>query len=148
MKHLIGSRILGYHFAWCSPVLDGASLPWLAPGAAIPPSSNPLDIYRTLKKDVDRLDSHSDAIRRQVESCKAIALKLLADESISSAQAAEIAAIVDAASIADWRPLMFVIPYKLVRRRVQSVPRVSRASVEPEYIVPDLKDHEFQVVEF
>jgi len=47
----------------------------------------------------------------------------------------------------DWKPLVYVIPYAAVAGRAQLVPRPKRASHEPEYILADLGDTEFQIIE-
>lgn len=147
IKHMIGSRYLGYHFVWCSPVFDASAVARYTPGARQPPSSDPASIYRVLHADVKAGDRHSDAIERQRKSCKATALKLLAEGKLSGDQAAEVASIVDASQVSDWRPLIYAIPFELVNIRVQLVPVDQRASLEPEYIIPDLRDHEFHVIE-
>lgn len=144
---MIGSRYLGYHFVWCSPVFDASAAARYTPGARQPPSSDPVSIYRVLYADVKSGDRHSDAIERQRKSCKATALKLLAEGKLSGDHAAEVAAIVDASQVNDWKPLIYAIPFDLVAHRVQAVPVAKRASLEPEYIIPDLLDHEFHVIE-
>ena len=40
-----------------------------------------------------------------------------------------------------------MVPYPLVAARVQLVTRAHRVSIEPEYIVADLKSHEFDIIE-
>jgi hypothetical protein len=69
------------------------------------------------------------------------------DGHISKDDQDEIVAIVQSATFSDWRPLIYVIPYSVVANRVLRVPRAKRASHEPEYIVEDLADGEFQIVE-
>jgi hypothetical protein len=59
----------------------------------------------------------------------------------------DITMTVSKATFSHWRPLLFVIPYAGVASRVLDVPRDKRASMEPEYIIPDLKIHEFGIVE-
>lgn len=147
IKHLIGSRYLGYHYVWCSPVFDGGSIGRYAPGARQPPSSDPVSIYRNLLNDVTKKDRHSNEIKRQREGCQALALRLLSEGRLATTAAAEIGAIVNAAECADWRPLIYAIPYSLVADRVQAVPFEKRASFEPEFIIPDLREEEFHIIE-
>lgn len=59
----------------------------------------------------------------------------------------EIIALLNASQIADWRPLIYVIPYTPVASRVEAVARAGRASHEPEYIIRDLAISEFEIIE-
>jgi hypothetical protein len=59
----------------------------------------------------------------------------------------EITTIVRMAPFLDWRPLLFIIPYACVSDRVREAPREKRASTEREFIVPDLKRDEFDIIE-
>jgi hypothetical protein len=77
----------------------------------------------------------------------ALAVAWEAAEKISPADRNEIIAIVERARPNDWRPLIFLIPYPPVAARVQVVPREKRASHEFEYIVPDLRRSEFEIIE-
>lgn len=147
IKHLIGSRYLGRHYVWCSPVFDAGAVARYAPGAGQPPSSDPVSIYRALHADVTKRDKHSDAIARQRLSCQGVALQLLSEGKISQDDAAEIAAIVNNAEPGDWKPLIYAIPFALVADRVQRVSLDKRASFEDEFIIPDLKEHEFHIIE-
>ena len=92
-------------------------------------------------------DRHSDAIKRQVEGLLSLALNLRANGTIDAAQAAEITTIVGKAEVSDWRPLIYAIPYLPVSARVQRVPADQWAGLEPEFIIPDLQDAEFHVIE-
>lgn len=66
---------------------------------------------------------------------------------ISESDRDEIVAMVGAATILDWRPLVLVIPHAAVASRVEKVPREKRASQEPEFIVRDLVPGEFEIIE-
>jgi hypothetical protein len=49
----------------------------------------------------------------------------------------------------DFRPLLFVIPYQAVRRRIEKVPIASRASLlSQEFLIPLLPGRLFDVIEF
>lgn len=147
IKYMINQRYFGYHYVWCSPVFEGSALGRYAPGSAQPESSDPASIYRRLHKDVLSKDKHSNEIIRQKDSLKGTALMLAANNKITPEAAAEVAAIVDGAETSDWRPVIYAIPYATVAPRVLAVPYNKRASAEPEYIVPDLIDTEFHVIE-
>jgi len=55
--------------------------------------------------------------------------------------------MVRSATLANWRPMMYVIPYDRVARRVKRVEARKAASLVPEYIVPDLTSDEFSDIE-
>ncbi len=55
-----------------------------------------------------------------------------------------IAEIVDEADLFDFRPIIYAIPFVGVSGRVELVAGKRRASIEPEYVIPDLKLSEFQ----
>lgn len=147
IKYTINERYFGYHFVWCSPVFEAEALSRYQVGAGQPPSSDPASIYRHLHKAVSKQDRHDNEIARQKTSIKGVALKLASEGKITSEQAAEIVTILNQAAITDWRPLIYAIPYVAVASRVQIVPLEDRASIEPEFIVPDLKQHEFHILE-
>ena len=46
-----------------------------------------------------------------------------------------------------WRPLIYVIPFVAVQERVEKVPIEKRASIDPEYILADLRRPEFGIFE-
>ena len=70
-----------------------------------------------------------------------------ADGTITHDQAEEIIYTVENADFSLWRPLLYVIPKGKVETRLQEVPIAKRASLGMEYIVPDLKRDEFDIVE-
>jgi hypothetical protein len=116
-------------------------------GAGTPPSSDPASIYRNLQRAVKEADDHDSKIAEQKKVLLGLAVKWCDDALISDAAREEITAIVMSARFPDWRPLLFVMPFHLVEARLQEVPRARRASIEPEYIVSDLKSHEFDIIE-
>lgn len=147
LKFKINERYFGSHYVWCSPVFEAATMSHLSTGAGQPASSDPATIYRRLHKEVEDGDKHSLEITRQRDSIKNAAVMLEARNVIDHDVLAEISAIVDAATNIDFTPLLYVIPYSLVSSRVQPVPFGKRASMEPEYIIPDLVSQEFQIIE-
>ena len=76
-----------------------------------------------------------------------LAVKWHADGIITEKDQEEIVAIVSQSNALDWKPLIFVIPFVTVEKRVQDVPRAARASHEPEFVIPDLMDGEFEIIE-
>ena len=135
------------HYVWCSPLFDAGSAGKYTIGSGQPPSSDPATIYRQLHTAVSKQDEHDQKISSQKVTLKALATEWLNTDEISQDEHDEILAILDRASIRDWRPLLFVIPYSNVCGKVDSVPRNLRASIEPEYIIHELEQGEFDVIE-
>jgi hypothetical protein len=148
LKLLIQERFRGdVHYAWCSESFDSSTLPRYSLSSQVAPSSNPADIYRELKNAVQRKDQHSYKINEQKLSLKKLAIDWEATGEIGSDEKEEIVYRVDNAAFDDWRPLIYIIPRALVLSRIQAVPPNNRASFGPEYIVPDLRRSEFDVIE-
>lgn len=147
LKYDIQERYYGTHYCWCSPAFDSEALAATAVGANMAPSSNPITIYRELAAAIAKNDSHDLRIAGFRASIRGIAMKKAKEGIITLDQAKEIAVMAKTASLSQFKPLMYVIPYNLVSGRVQSVPLKNRANFEPEYTVPDLHKSEFHVIE-
>lgn len=148
MKHRIQSMFRNrHHYVWCSPTFEGAALPRYAIGAGQPASSDPASIYRQLHHAVRTNDGGDKKIIDQKKVLKALAIKWLANQEISADDRNEILAMVAKSAIIDWKPLIYVIPYGAVTGRAQLVPRKQRASHEPEYVLADIVETEFHIIE-
>lgn len=134
------------HYAWCSPFFDAFSL--LSLLNWVPPSSNPRDIYWSLKKDVSAADFHSAKIkdiRRGIQKGARIKYKA---GSINKLKYLEILEIVKRAQIADFSPLMFVIPVDPVASLLRPVGVRRRANpLSEEYIITHLPRNFFDALE-
>ena len=86
-------------------------------------------------------------IINQKTTLKALAVTWETDRLINETDRNEILAIVDAADITDFRPLIYAIPYGPVAARVRLVQRSERAGHSPEYRIEDLSETEFQIIE-
>ena len=64
----------GVHYVWCSENCDSKTLSIYSAGALVAPSSNPADIYRELKRDVDGKDKHSAKINAQKATLTSLAI--------------------------------------------------------------------------
>lgn len=137
----------GKHYVWCSPAFDGSALGKYAVGASQPPSSDPVSIYRALHQAVTKRDGGDLKITQAKKSLMALALEWAGKGEITDDQRDEIIAIVANAPFQDWKPLIYAIPFEGVKSRVKLVPLAKRASVEPEYIIEDLVESEFQIIE-
>jgi hypothetical protein len=137
----------GRHYVWCSPAFEGAALPRYAVGSGQPPSSDPASIYRALLHVAKTGDQGDGKVISQKKTLKALAVSWEKSGQIDANAKSEIHAMVKLAQPVDWRPLIYVIPFSMVEARVVLVPREKRASHEPEYIVSDLSDGEFNLIE-
>jgi hypothetical protein len=137
----------GKHYAWCSPTFEGAALQRYAIGTGQAASSDPATIYRQLYHAVVTKDQADGKITSQKKVLRALAVNWSRAGSITEDDRDEIIAILRKSEVADWRPLIYVIPYAVVATRVKLVPRPLRATLEPEYVVPDLSGEEFHIIE-
>jgi hypothetical protein len=148
MKNRIQQRFFSdRHYVWCSPTFEAAAVGRYTLGFGQPPSSDPCTIYRQLREAVSKRDEHDPKIQAQKATLKALAVEMAKDRKISDDARDEIIALLNASQIADWRPLIYVIPYTPVAARVEAVARSMRASHEPEYIIRDLAVYEFDIIE-
>lgn len=138
----------GIHYVWCSENCDSKTLSAYSLGALVAPSSNPADIYRELKRDVEGKDRHSAKINAQKLTLTSLAVEWEANGKITTAQRDDILYLVDSADFSLWRPLLYVIPRTSdIESRLQEVAMAKRAGVGPEYIIEDLTLSEFDIVE-
>ena len=136
------------HWVWCSEIFDAKKAAALSPDALIAPSSNPADIYRELRRDIEGKDAHSGKISAQKASLQAIAIQWEAAGAIFKQDMQEIIYMVTTASMEYWRPLLYVIPAPKPVARLQLVPIEKRAGFGKEYIITDLRRDEFDLLEF
>jgi hypothetical protein len=111
------------------------------------PSSNPAEIYRQLRLDIQNKDRHSYKITAQKASLTSLAIDWEASGLINSDNKDEIIFMLTNATFDDWRPLLYIIPRNLVAARLKVVPIHKRASFGDEFIVEDLQRDEFDVIE-
>lgn len=149
LKYQINTRYRnGKHYVWCGETFDSSKVSRYHPAALTAPSSDPCAIYKRLREDVQHQDRHSEKIRDQKASYLTLAVKWRDAGEISPDDCQEIAYMVEHAPFDSWRPLIYVFPRQLVASRLQLVDPAQRASIGvPEYIVPDLSDGEFDLVE-
>lgn len=148
LAYVIAERYYGgYHYIWCTPHFDPSSVPSI--NYAVPPSSSPVEIYRNLREDVKRGDRHSAKIAaNKAGILRGMEYKMAAKE-ITSKQASEVASIVDAAEPQDFKPLIFVVPFALVKKLLQPVPVSQRAHpLSDEFIINRLPRACFDVIDF
>ena len=136
------------HYVWCSDSFDATASARYSASSLIAPSSNPAEIYRQLKLDIQNKDRHSYKINAQKASLTSLAIGWETSGAITGDQKNEIVFMVDNATFDDWRPLLYIIPRNLVAARSKLVPIEKRASFGDEFIVEDLQRVEFDIIEF
>jgi len=148
LAYMIAERFyVDVHHVWCAPFFDSDLIPSFQ--NANPPSSNPSKICRELFEVVSSGDRHSKKIRdnkagilRGVEEMKGAGI-------ITKHEVKEITKIVERAETFDFRPLVYVIPYHLVGKRVEEVSVERRAHpLALEYVIKQLPRKYFDVIEW
>jgi hypothetical protein len=147
LKYRIQEDYRHEHHVWCSPAFEAAKLGRYMLGATTPPSSDPASIYRNLHRAVKESDDHDSKIADQKKTLVSLAVQWFNAGHISDTARDDITAIVANARFPDWKPVLLLIPYHSVALRVIEVERARRASTEPEYIIPDLRPDEFDIIE-
>lgn len=134
------------HYVWCSPIFDRRGRPHVL--ATPPPTSCPCDIYFKLLEEVRGRDKHSAKIsENRLGILKGAATKRAAGV-ISDDELAEINAIVSEATVEDFHPLLYVIPYDAVSTLVKEVPVAQRAHpLSEEYVIDALPGGLFDVIQ-
>jgi len=134
------------HFVWCNPYFS-ASVSSI--DVQFPPSSTPSEICRNLFGDVSQQDLHSGRIQSNRDGIRNGASLKRSKGEITEEQLKEIEQIASAASVADFRPLLYVIPFYLIAGQVRPVPSADRAHpFSREYIIENLQRSSFDVLEW
>jgi hypothetical protein len=138
----------GLHYVWCSEVFDARAQYVYGPHASIPPSASPWEIYKAMREEVRRGDLHSANLERLRKTiADGAGIKLGAGE-ISQVQHLAIEKILERAAIADFRPVLYVIPYHGVSHLIQEVPVEECAHpLSVEVKIPALPRSLFDIIE-
>jgi hypothetical protein len=135
----------GEHYVWCAPVFDARS-PY-AREWHVPPTSSPAEIYRGLKEEEKKGDRHSAKVAQNKIGIIRGASAKRSQGAITKAREKELAAVVKAAETADFAPLLYVMPYQLVARKLKIVPVAERAHpLSTEFIIQRLPRRCFDVI--
>lgn len=114
-----------------------------------PPTSSPAEIYRSLQDEVSRGDRHSHKIRNNRSGLVQGAGLKRQSHKISDEQYSDIVAIIDAAQPADFRPLLYIMPFEQVRHLLRRVAVADRAHpLSIEYVVESLPRRLFDILEW
>jgi hypothetical protein len=134
------------HYAWCSPIFDVRSVNRLGP--AVPPTSSPCEIYWNLHEESGRGDRHSARIADNRAGIIRGAQYKRKSDVIDEDTESDIIQATGMAEARDFRPVLFVIPYQAVKRRIEKVPVSSRANpLSQECLIPLLPGKLFDVIE-
>lgn len=131
------------HYVWCSPF-------FLPPNrlAAAPPTAIPGEIYENLWQETSRNDRHSHFIKRNKIGILRGAEAKLAEGIIDEDQQSAITEIVSLATPADFRPVLYVIPYDRTKKIIEDVPPRERAHpLSKEFRIPRLPWNAFDALE-
>lgn len=134
----------GLHYMWCTPYFGSD---FQSPHFTVPPSSSPLEIYQTLKKEIDGADLHGTKIKLNRMGMRRGADIMAERGVIDDDQKTEIHSICETALPQQFRPLLCVIS------RLEAVPYYQKVDVKDranpmshEYIVADLPQSAFDVI--
>lgn len=132
------------HYMWCTPYFGSD---YESPHFTVPPSSSPLEIYNTLKKEIDGADLHQTKIKLNRQGIRKGATTIKARGWINDDQYSQIIEISKRAQPHQFKPLLCVIS------RLEAVPYYQKVDIKKkanpmshEYIVADLPQAAFDVI--
>jgi hypothetical protein len=135
------------HYVWCTPYFDPRRFG--DRDSAVPPTSSPFEVYCSLAEEVSRRDRHSKKVEENRAGILRGANAKRQAAVIDEKQEKEIASIVSEAEVADFRPLMYVIPYVGIADRIREPPPEDKAHpLSAEYVIDRLPRSLFDVIEF
>ena len=134
------------HYVYCCPYFDPRSVSDLEHNT--PPSSSPCELFHGFASEVSRNDKHPKFIAVNKAGLHQGALAKLDAGVITPEQHEDILRIVSGADNAEYRPLLYVIPFAIIEKKLRSVPLEKKAHpFSEEYIVDSLDRTEFDVIE-
>lgn len=132
------------HYMWCTPYFGSD---YKSPHFTVPPSSSPVDIYKTISKEIDGADMHGTKIKLVRIGIRKGAEEMLRRGSINKDDMEEIMAIADIALPQQFKPILCVIS------RIEAVPYYKKVDVKDkanplshEYILADLPQSAFDII--
>lgn len=141
----VNLRYYGHlHYLWCTPCFGPD---YDSPHFAVPPSSSPLEIYRTFEAEIGGGDMHGEKIKLNRMGIRRGADRMLADKRISQEEHKEIVFISKKTPMHLFKPLLCVIPKIEALKYYRKVPINNRANpLSYEYIVADLPQSAFDII--
>lgn len=136
----------GIHYVWCAPYFNRWSIP--TDEYLNPPSASPAEIYKNLLEVTAEGDRHSSLIAGNKSGIRHGAIKKREAGVIDDRQLQEINWIVNEAQVADFSPLVFIIPYtEAVARITQEVhPQDKAHPFSAEYLIEKLPRSFFHIL--
>ncbi|HAS6391814.1 hypothetical protein [Vibrio vulnificus] len=132
------------HYMWCTPYFGSD---FDSPHFTVPPSSSPIEIYNTLKKEVEGADHHNTKIELNRMGIRKGASIMLQLGKITQDQHDEIVYITKNAKDQHFKPLLCVIS------RIEAAPFYQKVDVKDranplshEYILSDLPQSAFDII--
>lgn len=147
LSYFICERYYGkHHYVWCTPYFDPSSR--MSENNCVPTTSNPREIYWSLKKEVEAGDLHSAKVFSTRKNIQGGADAKLRAGLISAATHREILEVVLLAQLHEFKPLLLVIPGFPVCRLLRPVPVSERAAVlSEEFLIENLPRKLFDAIE-
>ena len=134
----------GLHYMWCTPYFGSD---FESPHFTVPPSSSPLEIYNTIKKEIEGADLHDSKIKLNRMGIRKGADAMLKTGNITAEAHSEILAISKLAPMQQFKPLLCIIS------RLEAVPYYQKVDIRSkanplshEYIVANLPQSAFDVI--
>jgi len=132
------------HYLWCTPYFGSD---YQSPHFTVPPSSSPIEIYNTFKKEIEGADLHNTKIALNRKGIRKGADTMLALGKISQEAHDEIITISKRATNEQFRPLLCVIS------RIEAVPYYKKVDIKDranplsyEYILSNLPQSAFDII--
>ena len=136
------------HHVWCTPYFDRSGQK-IGVDSALLPSLSLLDQCRSLADAVDRGDRQSRIIEENRVGLLHGANAKRTEGSIGHREEREIVSVVAIAAVADFRPLLFVMPYCKVSHLLKDVAREDK--IDPrsaEYVIEELPRACFDIIDW
>ena len=129
----------GTHYVWCAPKFNCEENP---------PSSNPKEIMRNLMNEVQKGDLHSYKIEQnRMGLLNGVEVKGR-QNIINDHQKKMLIEIITKADIRYFRPILYIIPYNKIKKKIISVDCLDKADwFSEEYKIENLLSKEFDVIE-
>lgn len=135
------------HYVWCCPFFNSKSKGYY--DANVPRSSLPAEIYMELLKDIRSNDGHSTKIKENRIGLLKGAVTKFKQGVISSDTKDIILSMIKKASVIDFTPLIYVIPFSKTKKLIEEVPIEDKASVlSPELRIKELPRNLFDIMDF
>ena len=150
LKYAIAEKYYGErHYVWCTTVFDPRTHGKYGSHASTPPSSNPCEVYRRLREDIEQGDRDSAYVHKAKQGIINGATAKLEEGVIDKEEHEAILAMVASADLSDFRPLVYVIPYDRVVDQLVEPPSDQRAHhLSTEYVIKSLARSDFDVIEW